>query len=134
MRSQDEIAARMTAKQKEPLNFEPEVLFCYLCFDAARPFLKGGVTQEQFGAPKALTDVLLDAEEYMGRIGWTKCMDQRGISAWRTIQKMTAWMWLLGDAEAVAFINDDANYGMYGAPALRYLCERHGWAIPDGAP
>lgn len=134
MRKSSEIVDRIKTTAKQPMNFEPEVLAQYLSFDDAADVRNEKVTQDEWGTqtrPLTRDAVLEDAAEYMGRIGWDKCVNHRGISAYRTIQKMTAWVWLIEDGDAVAFLEDDANYPQYGAPALKYLCERFGWPIPD---
>ena len=130
MRTQDEIAKR-AQDSSGFLCFSPEVLVPFLDFEHAQPFLKPEVTAAEW-TPKALTRdaVLAEMREYMAEYGWPKALDHRGISAGRTVEKMTAWMWLLGDDEAVAFAEDSDNYPQYGAPVLKFICERFGFDVP----
>lgn len=72
-----------------------------------------------------------EMRQYMAEVGWDKVLGHRGISAGRTVEKMTAWLWLLGDDEMVRFAEDDSNYPQYGAPILKAICEKYGFPIPD---
>lgn len=63
--------------------------------------------------------------------GWGKALDQRGLSASRTVLKLVEWAWLLGDDEAQAFAEDDDNYYPYGIPVLRYFSARFGVDVPE---
>jgi len=63
--------------------------------------------------------------------GWGKVRNHRGLSADRTILKMKAWLWLLGDDELEAFAADYANYPQYGAPILKAICEKYDFPIPE---
>ncbi len=118
--------------------FQAEVLVEYLTFDQAKPLLKPE-TQTDPNAPanwgdvKAQTDdqILADLRDYMA-FAWGKVRDHRGISAGRSIEKMRAWLWLLGDDEALAFADADRNYPQYGAPVLAFICRRFNLPIPDG--
>ncbi len=130
MRTQTEIAERVQSSSGF-LNFSPDVLVPFLDFEHAQPFLKPEVTAGAW-TPKYLTRdaVIAEMREYMAEYGWPKVLDHRGISAARTVQKMSAWLWLLGDDEAVAFAEDDDNYPQYGAPVLKFICERLGFPTP----
>lgn len=134
MRTQNEIVARFNAKSKEIMNFEPEVLFEFLDFEHAKPFLKEGITEKDWETiPYDKETVLTQAKEYMEEYGWPKCQDHRGLSASRTLTKMQAWTWLLGEDELVEKISkmEKTNYSQYGAPILKVICEHFGWPIPD---
>lgn len=153
MRTQEEIAARCEETSKMPFCFQPDVFLDFLDFDHARPFLKPEATREQWdvapdpnappspypdreilvlGHPVPLTreNVLALMREYMA-FAWEKVRHQRGISANRSVDKMTAWIWLLTDEEAMTAI-EDLDYAPYGAPILRYICRRYGFDIPKG--
>lgn len=129
MPTQDQILERLKSKQQEALNFEPDVLLDYLDFDHVREFLKEGVTAEQWG--KGLKpNPLQEGETYMKEYGWPKVLNHRGISASRTIQKMTAWAFLADDQKALEII-ETTGYAQYGAPILLSLCKHWGWDVPD---
>lgn len=132
MRTAAEIVERIREKRQEIFNFEPEVLVHFLTWDEAKPLFEADA-MEDWLQPEPLTRerVLSIAETYMREYGWPKALGHRGISACRTVDKMTAWCWLLGDDEAVAYCDEGDHYPCYGAPILRWLCQRFGWPIPD---
>lgn len=76
--------------------------------------------------------VLTEMRNYM-TFAWDKANNERGLSAGRSINHFEAWLWLLGDEEALAFAEDDDNYPEYGRPILRFICERFGFPIEDEA-
>jgi hypothetical protein len=63
---------------------------------------------------------------------WDKATGHRGLSASRSLDHFRGWCWLLGDDEALSFIDDDANFPQYGAPILMYLSKRFGHTPPSG--
>ena len=63
---------------------------------------------------------------------WGKCADHRGLSASRSISKLRAWVWLLGDTESIEFLDIDSNYKPYGAPMLAFLAKKYGTPLPTG--
>ena len=144
MRTQEEIAACCREKTAVDFNFWPNVLLCFLDYEHAREFLQPGFPADQWntrgntcgGEAPRHDRVLVEAdipEQLAGymRFAWTKVRGHRGISAGLSVEKLAALAWLLGDDDVVAFAEDDRNYPQYGAPILRYLCERYGLPIPD---
>lgn len=145
-RTQEQIAARY--KDCGPFDFAGEVLLDYLDFAHAQPFLKPEVTEAEWSRPIERfdgfgpeTDVVtpispdnaahtLDAMRHYAAFGWTKIEDHRGISASRTVDKMGAWVWLLGYDPKDVF-NRNADWGQYGAGCLAKVCEHFGFPIPD---
>jgi hypothetical protein len=117
------------------MNFEPEVLSDYISNETIAARLEGKLDdtiRAELAArtPKPIAEALDDAKEYMAEYGWPKASGHRGISATRTIQKMRAWFWLLGDDEVIDWCDDGDLYPMYGAPVLKRICEKYGWPIP----
>lgn len=53
-----------------------------------------------------------------------KAMDGRGLSASRSISKMQAWVFALGETDAINW----ERYADYGRPILRQICERYGFS------
>ena len=130
MRTQEEIAARIVKEQADYCLFSHEVYVPYLDFEHAKPFLIENAPAEKWPAPKVESDILNEAKTYMAEYGWDKAMNHRGISASRTVEKMRAWMWLLGRDDLVAVCDDDTQYPQYGAPVLNAICEAMKWPIP----
>ena len=77
--------------------------------------------------------MLEEGREYMERIGWPKVIDHRGISAGRSVEKMSAWMWMLEEDGLVKVCDSGDLYPQYGAPVLAMICQRFSWPIP-GTP
>lgn len=135
MRTMDEIAAQMGA-EKTPLGFNLEVYVEYLDLAHARPFLKedSSLTEAEWNKtahPLTEEQVKKDMLEYL-TFAWEKCENERSISAYRSIEKMKAWLWILGDDELVTFLSNKDNFGLYGAPMLRRITEKYG--TPDMVP
>lgn len=134
MRSEQELVdfLQKSLKESNILNFQPEVIVPYLSFKSAQKFLKPGLTEEEFkswGFPEYTRENVFQAmADYMRDYGWPKAKAHRGISADRTIQKMEAWIFLLGDDPA--FLKPIA-YRNYGAPKLKAICEKYDLPIPE---
>lgn len=129
MRTQQEIIDKMKA-------VEDNDFFCtirsdllnYLDYPNAKPFLKPEATEEEWNKAKStLTreNVLKEMLDYMP-FAWDKANNFRGLSAGRSMDHYTAWVWLLGD-EDVAAIGDLKGYEFYGKDNLVKLCQRYGW-------
>lgn len=139
MRTQEEIGKRIVEVDDGFMNFAREVLLGYCTFETAKPHLK----EEYANDPKSAADwnseqldtsdhqsIRTDMATYMREYGWPKCQDHRGISASRTIDKMGAWLWLLGDDKTIAAM-EDAPYENYGAPKLAVICKAYDLPIPQ---
>lgn len=136
MRTQDQIVAKVREEAEKVLSFGPEALTPYLDFTHAREFLKPETTEAQWDEARNESGreaVLEEAKTYMAEFGWPKAQDHRGLSAVRTIDKMLAWIWLLGEDELFAKV-EATDYAQYGAPKLKIICEHFGWPIPDDEP
>lgn len=128
MKTVDQIVAQIKAWEPDFFGFRSSDLLKYLPFEAAKPFLKDDATAETWaesGYPHELTfdAVLKVVHDYM-EFAWGKANDERGLSAGRSIDHMSAWLWLLGDDALAEAIRD---YGMYGKPQLRAICEKFDW-------
>lgn len=125
MRTQEEIVKRIEDRKSDDVfGFETSDYIPYLDFEHAKPFLKDGVSEEEwkdsvsdYPAPR---DKMI---EYMS-FAFGKAHDQRGISASRSISHMRAWGWLDGDElgneiDSIA----ESMFEPYGLPVLRRICE-----------
>lgn len=133
MKTQSEIIEYYDNHREEDMfGFVAEVLFPYLTFDQAKKYLKPEATAEGWGDVEPLTEehVVGEMRDYMV-FAWEKAADHRGLSASRSIEKMRAWLWLLGDEELRDFADDNSNYAQYGAPTLKAISEKYGFDIPD---
>jgi len=82
--------------------------------------------------PDELTyrDVVEAMRSYM-EFAWGKVIGHRGISASRSVAKMSAWLWLLADEELHKFAEDSRNYPQYGAPILAKISRKYTFWIPN---
>ena len=133
MRTTTEVVERLRAHYATNpiLDFRPEVWAGFLSLDEVREFLNPDADISSW-VPDTLDEptVLAQMRSYM-EFAWGKVEDHRGISAGRSVQKMGAWLWLLGDDELVAVTEDDSRYPMYGAPILKAICDKYGFPVPD---
>ena len=140
VRSPEEVEARirelLEREDKGPLgaflvSFELESLVEFLPFENAKRLdvVKEGIGPKRWDrVRKPLTrEAVLEAiRDYMPfAVG--KALDHRGISANRSVSRMQAWLWLLGDDEKVAWL----HYANYGAPILKAICELYGWKLEE---
>lgn len=129
MRTQEEIVQIVRADDDDIFGFAKSILVPYLDFEHAREFLKPDVTAEQWKQlPQDRQKILANIREYM-EFAWGKVEDHRGLSAGRSVDKLTAWAWLLDDD--VAKRMNEADYAQYGAPKLAIACKAFELPIPD---
>lgn len=126
-RTDAEILARMEEiKPDDFFGFMRSDLLERLSFEAAQPFLKEGVTADQWEQKSQNAEaVLADAKDYM-TFAWDKANGCRGLSAGRSVQHMEAWLWLAGEDALLERMKARA-YEFYGKPQLRMICEHFGW-------
>lgn len=129
MKTTDEIVDRIKASD-DPFGFDREVLIGYLPFKVANDagFLRDDA--EDWGddwTEPTRENVLRDMGKYM-EFAWSKALGHRGLSAGKSVVRMRAWCWLLGDEDEI----DWDDYAQYGVPILKALCERYGFPVPDG--
>ena len=128
LRTQEEIATRIEEQKKIPLSFQDEVLIEFLDYEHAKPFLKDGVSTEEWAELAAALerDVVIERMRDYWDFALGKALDHRGLSANRSIDKMEAWTWLIGEDDVIR-----GDYAQYGAPILKQVGERYGFPIPD---
>ena len=120
-RTQDEIVARIQSRPRGLLAFDVELLCGYLDLEHGRLFLKDpdGTSEDDWNATRDdPAQVLTDAATYLD-FAFGKALDHRGISACRSVQKLTEWAWLMGHDDLAERMARDENYPQYGVPALQ---------------
>lgn len=136
-RTQEEIVERTQEESKKMLGFQVEVLTEYLDWDHAKQFYKEEYVKEvEAGTkekPQPVTDLYEATQDMLDYLvfGYMKALDERGISASRTIDKLSAWLWLLGRDDLRRLISDDELYNPYGMPALIELTKALGLPVPE---
>lgn len=132
MRTQGDILARIKSAEGEDfLGFRRDVLIDALDYEHAKQYLKPDVTAEQWAESQLTTDEkTLDALKSYLEFAWSKAEDHRGISAGRSIEKLTEYAWLLGRDDVVHDI-EAAPYPQYGCPKLAVVARAFALPIPD---
>ncbi len=130
MKTLQEIVEWYRVQQEDDiLGFTGSAILNFVPFDMAKEFLKDDA--ERYEVPELTEEnVLATMREYI-EFAWGKVKDHRGISAGRSVEKMKAWLWILGDDYLYQFCENDANYAQYGAPCLKAISEKYGFPIPD---
>lgn len=142
MRTQEEIVARLKTLSisEDVLGFRREVLISALDHVHAKPFLRPGVTATEWDAVRE-TDTLDAARSYYS-FALSKIEGHRGISASRSVDKLTEYAWLLGRDDVVDAMAA-ADFAQYGAPKVKAWAAGFGetwptetWAtrMADGLP
>lgn len=123
MRTNDEILARVESiKDRDWLGFETGDLIVRLPFDIAKPYLKEGVTENQWDVdPRDKDSLINEMRDYMP-FAWEKANNCRGISASRSMSHYSAWVWLAGDD-----LGDLHDYDYYGKDNLVMICKHYGF-------
>lgn len=133
-RSAKEIIDRIET-HNDMFGFTAVVLCAYLTFDEVQPILDPDrANREEWErdvehADKSREATLARMRDYM-EFAWTKARDHRGLSAIRSVFKISAYLWLLGDDEGASHLECEPG-GLYGAAHLRYVCQRYRLPIPD---
>jgi len=129
LRKPEEIVQRIR-DSKSLFGFENEVFSRYLTFEQLKPLLKPDATSDGWNDTVYTEEQLRkDMAEYMS-FAWGKCLSHRGISASRSVEKIGAWLWLLGDEDVLREFND-APYTNYGAQKLAVACAAYELPIPN---
>ena len=135
LRTQEEIAIRFKERQAEEdtlFDFYPEVLLEHMDFGHAKSHLKDGVTESEWTDARgevSYESVKDEMEKYL-EFAWSKALDHRGLSAMRSIQKLSAYCWLLGNDECVEYLAGP-RYAPYGGPMLKFVSDTFGFLFPE---
>jgi hypothetical protein len=129
MRTQNEIAERLKVNDDDIFGYKAEALLEfaeYSAFVAAFARKPGISAADWFETQMPLNreTVLLRMADYMEH-AWTKALLHDSIGSTQSVNKLEAWIWLLGDEEyeRVWPKVEAAGFANYGAPRL---------AIPAG--
>ncbi len=135
VRTEEEIIKRI--KNAGWFDFAAEVLVDYLSWKNAKQFYKDDYVKEVESGkrekPKKITDIYETAQDFLDYMvfGWKKALDKKGLSAIRTINKLSHWLWLMGREDLERLIQNDELYNPYGTPALIAVCEKMGIKVPE---
>lgn len=123
-------------KEESLLGFEHEIACDFLTFKLGKEFFKEEFIKEIESKKKKFTyisDVYEATQDFLDYMvfAWMKARDQRGISASRSIMKLSTWMRILGRKDVADILNDEKLYAPYGIPALKKACEVLGVNFPN---
>lgn len=131
---QDRIVYLSDHKTEDFFGFQRSDLVEFLDYRYAQPYLKEGVTEEEWSEvqePITAENVTRLVTEYMS-FAWDKANNCRGLSAMRSLEHMKTWLWVMDEDELLPKLD---NYTHYGKPQLRMICEKFGipWqSLDDG--
>jgi hypothetical protein len=132
MRTQAEIIARISeVADGDFFGFESTVLKSHLTYENVQQFLKEGHELDPDLWKDVIDDeyIVAEVKDYM-EFALEKAYNHRGISANRSVNKMSAWLWLLGDDELLEKF-EGAGYAQYGVPQLMVVCEAYDIEVPE---
>ena len=126
-RTQEEIVAEIKRLQASPgedfFGFRASDLVEYLEFENAKPFLKDGVTEQDWIDAVGHLTPEMAIEDYMP-FAWDKANNCRGLSANRSLMHMQAWLWLMNTEESNKLVETMFdNYRFYGKEKLVEICK-----------
>jgi hypothetical protein len=133
MRTQEQIVNKIKmvkAKDQDWMGTISGDLITYLEFNNAKQFLSDKyIRDNKICKENWVTEInekdhiLNEMKEYMS-FAWDKANDFRGLSASRSMDHYTAWIWLLGDED---YFGDLGDYKYYGKDNLKKICDKYGW-------
>lgn len=118
------------------LDFECEVAIDFLPFKEGRYFFnKDYIRKVESGEVKHkyISDVKEGVQDFLDYMvfAWMKVMDERGLSAMRSIIKLSTWMEILNRKDIADILSDEKLYNPFGRPALKKACDELGIKYPD---
>ena len=126
--------AKKLMQVEDMFGFGRGVAIDVLPFEEVKDSLKEEYIKEVEAGKKKwefITDVYEITQDFLDYMtfAWMKAQDQRGISAGRSIEKLSAWMKILNREDLAEVLN--GSYNPYGAPALIECCKNLGIKVPD---
>lgn len=115
-------------KVDDIFGYKLEIIFPFFTGEQQRSY---GMEGTEWVGSIAITEeeVHRRMKGYM-KFAWEKVLGHRGISASRSVSRMSVWVFLMGNDDLLKFVQDGNNYAMYGAPVLKRICEKYRFPIP----
>jgi hypothetical protein len=123
MRTNEEILEKIeSVKESDFFGVKVNDLLVRLPFDCAKKFLvDDAVESEWVVQPRDRESIVKEMQEYMP-FAWDKANGCRGLSAARSMDHYSAWVWLCGDD-----LGDLSDYEYYGKDNLVKICNQYGF-------
>lgn len=121
VRNHDEIVERIKEMAEHDFfGFQTSDMLVYLPWDKAKPFLRPEAVEGEWRSLYPIfTPPLQAAKDYMP-FAWDKANNERGISAFRSLEHMQAWLWLAGyEPKTLKELFEEYEY--YGKPQLVFV-------------
>lgn len=136
MQTTDKILEKINEHKGKFFDFTNDVLICALPYEHAQPFLNEGVTREEWVEACGGTDgwseeKVIELARSYADFAWGKIQDHRGLSAVRSVQKLSAFAWVLGKEDLYREMYLESNYRPYGAPSVAMFCREFDFPIPQ---
>lgn len=129
-----EILARIDAiKACDWLGFQTNDLIVFLPYAEAKPYLGNDMTQEEFESAVANIEEPLELARGYLSFAWGKANDRRGLSAGRSLEHLSAWLWLAGYGDVIdAHFPRYQWYGKWQLIIASVICGVDWKALDDG--
>lgn len=118
------------------LGFKTQVAIDFLPWETAKKYFNVDYIKEiekgekEFFYVDNVAEATQDFLDYMV-FAWMKATDERGISASRSISKLSTWMRILNRKDISDILEDESLYTPYGKPALVKACKQLGISYPS---
>lgn len=135
---QDYEAIKAKGQENDYFGFKREVLSNYLPYELISDWYNEEYQQKVKNGEEVpslpITDIGETVQDFLDYMvfAWGKALDQRGLSASRSISKLGTWLWLLSREDLESIIDQDDLYVPYGIPALIAICEELDIKYPTG--
>lgn len=129
-------ALRIMNEKNDIFGFSYEVAIDYITLNEAEKYLnKEALNKYKNGEEQwiQITDVFEATQDFLDYMvfAWQKAMGERGISACRSIIKLSTWMKILSRKDVADILNDKNQGNKYGRPALKKACDILGIKYPE---
>ena len=121
--------------KEDMFGFRGEVYLDHVPFELAKEFLTDEFIKKHEAGENdwiQITDVFEVVQDFLDYMvfAWMKALDEKWISAGRSVEKLGAWLKILGRDDLSKIVNKDSLYNPYGAPALIKVCDELGIYVP----
>ena len=138
LRTQEELKEKFDELRNSThlFSFQIDVLIFYLTFEDTKIYLKEEFLKEIEAGTKQWLQIttiercIQDFLDYM-EFAFGKAENQRGLSACRSIDKLSIWLWIMNREDLYSIITNEDLYNPYGAPALIEVCDKMDIKVPD---
>jgi len=120
MKTQKEILQKIKdVSADDCMGIQRQDLISSLNFENAKPYLNENTTEKEWNKNVSDTDEKVKAVmiDYIS-FAYDKVLSQRGLSAERSMDHYTSWLWLIG-----ADLGDITNYSDYGIENLNKISD-----------